>query len=127
MLPRYCHHHANPPFTSVFWFIYKADIHQDCAVAWATAGAAGIVLIGRNVETLNSTAEKIKAIAGSPTVLVQSTDVTSESSVKALYEKVGTQFKAVDVLINNAATFNYQNTGDTEPALWWHDFVSYRP
>ena len=48
-------------------------------------------------------------------------------NVKALYEKIATRFKVVDVLINNAATLNNQNAGDIEPALWWHDFVSYPP
>ena len=84
-----------------------------------------MVLVGRNVGTLKSTAEKIKTIAGSATIVVQSADVTSESSVKTMYEKVGTRFKTVDVLINNAAALNNENTGDIEPALWWRDFVSY--
>ena len=66
-------------------------------------------------------------MAGLATIMVQSTDITSESSVKTLYEKIATQFKVVHVLINNAATLNNQNTGDIEPALWWHDFVSYPP
>ena len=79
------------------------------------------------METLNSTAEKIKKIAGSATILVQSTDITSEDSVKTMYEKVGTHFKAVDVLINNAGTLNNESTGDIEPAQWWRDFVSNSP
>ena len=88
------------------------------------AGAAGLALVGRNVETLNATAEKVKAITESAIVSVHSTDITSESEVKTLYEKIGTQLGGADVLINNAATMNSGNTGDIEPALWWQDFVS---
>ena len=88
------------------------------------AGAAGLALIGRNVETLNTTAEKVRAITGSAVISVHSTDVTSESEVKTLYEKIGTQLGGADVLINNAATMNTGNTGVIEPALWWQDFVS---
>ena len=94
--------------------LYEADYHQDCATAWAMAGAAVFILVGRNVGALNLTAGHIKIIAGSAAIIVQGTDITSESSVKTLYEKIATHFKVVDVLINNAATLEYQNTGDIE-------------
>ena len=57
--------------------------------------------------------------------MVHGTDITSESSVKKLYEAVAKQFEVVDVLINDAVTVNNQNTGDIEPTQWWHDFVSH--
>ena len=34
----------------------------DIAAAWATAGASGIVLAGRNIDTLKSAAENVKTI-----------------------------------------------------------------
>ena len=54
-----------------------------------------------------------------------STHMTSESSVEVLYENIRTRFGNVDVLINDAITLNNQDTGDIQPVLWWHDFVSH--
>ena len=38
--------------------------------------------------------------------MAQSTDITSESSVKNLYEEIAKQFEVVDVLINDIVTLN---------------------
>lgn len=71
------------------------------------SGASGFILVGRNVEALNLTAGHIKIIASSAAIIVQGTDTTSESSVKTLYEKIATQFKVVDVLINNGRSLRF--------------------
>ena len=57
--------------------------------------------------------------------MADETDITSESNVKALYHKIATDFMVVDVLINNAVTFNYPYTGDIRPVRWWQYFVSH--
>ena len=56
--------------------------------------------------------------------MAHSTDVTSESSVKNLYDEIAKHVKTVDVLINDAVIWNNQTTGVVEPDQWWHDFVS---
>lgn len=98
-------------------------VGYDTATAWATAGAAGIVLAGRNIDTLNVAAENVKSIDKNITTLVQNTDVASEADVKELYEKVNEKFGRADVVVNNAATAGDGNVGDIEPGSWWRDYV----
>lgn len=57
-------------------------------------------------------------------VLIHCTDVTAETDVQALYDKILENGFKVDVLINNAGHLNNANIGETEPSLWWSDFVS---
>ena len=57
-------------------------------------------------------------------VLVHCTDVTAQRDVQALYDKIIESDFKVDVLINNAGHLNNANIGETEPSLWWNDFVS---
>lgn len=99
-------------------------IGYDIAEAWATAGASGIVLAGRNVDTLKSAAENVKSIDKHIPTLIQKTDIASEADVKELYEKVNEKFGRADVVVNNAATGGYGKVGDIEPGIWWRDHVS---
>jgi NADP-dependent 3-hydroxy acid dehydrogenase YdfG len=70
-------------------------------------------------------AEEIHAINNKIEVLVVSTDLRSEISVEALWEKVQVKFGHADVLINNAGTFSAQHPVAEYPAaVWWNDFVS---
>ena len=74
------------------------------------------------MEDLKKTAERIGAV-GSSKVLVRSCDTTSETAVKSLFEDIGKHFDKVDVLINCAGATNIGLMGDTEPSLWWENFV----
>ncbi|KAM0803203.1 hypothetical protein BDR22DRAFT_55676 [Usnea florida] len=93
----------------------------DTAFAWATARADGIILVGRGMEDLKKTAERIGAV-GSSKVLVRSCDTTSETAVKSLFEDIGKHFDKLDVLINCAGATNIGLIGDTEPSFWWENF-----
>lgn len=99
-------------------------IGYDTAAAWATAGASGIVLAGRNVDMLKAAAENVKSIDKDIPTLIQKTDVASEADVKELYEKVNEKFGRTDVVVNNAATGGHGKIGDIEPGIWWRDHVS---
>ena len=57
-------------------------------MAWAEAGAAGTVIVGRNRSTLEMTSKKIAEVGKSTPVLAHPTDVSSESSVEELFERV---------------------------------------
>ncbi|MCJ1426089.1 hypothetical protein MMC29_003991 [Sticta canariensis] len=96
-------------------------IGYDIAAAWATAGASGIVLAGRNIDMLKSAAENVKSIDKDIPTLIQKTDVASEADVKELYGKVNEKFGRADVVVNNAATGGYGKVGDIEPGIWWRD------
>ena len=97
---------------------------QAIARAWAQAGAAGIILVGRKAETLNLTAENIAKISSSVPVISVPTDVTIESSVQQLFQKAKGKFQKVQVLVNAAGTMGGGMIGDVPLASWWADFVS---
>ena len=82
------------------------------------------MLVGRNAETLERTSKNIAATSKSSQVLVQPTDVSNESSVKALFEKVKDHFGKVHTLVNAAGTMEGGPIGDIPLASWWGDFVS---
>ena len=92
-------------------------------MAWAEAGAAAIVIVGRNPSTLEMTAKKIAAVGKSTPVLAHPTDVSSESSVKELFERIREKFDKAHVLVNAAGTMSQGMIGDAPLASWWGDFV----
>ena len=63
------------------------------------------MLTARSQPELESARKEILSeplLSGSPKVLVQVTDVTSEESVKALFERLDRECINIDVLVNNA-------------------------
>lgn len=97
---------------------------QAIARAWAQAGAAGIVLAGRNVDALDLTADNIINISSSVSVIIVPTDVTNESSVRFLFRNAKAKFGKVHVLVNAAGTMGGGTVGEVPLASWWADFVS---
>jgi NAD(P)-dependent dehydrogenase (short-subunit alcohol dehydrogenase family) len=72
-----------------------------------------VALAGRRAEALHETAH------GSGAALVVPTDVSSESSVAALFEAVGRRWERVDLLVNNAGVFGPPASVDElDPADW---------
>jgi NAD(P)-dependent dehydrogenase (short-subunit alcohol dehydrogenase family) len=63
-----------------------------------------IVLAGRRPETLDETAARGRQSGMPGRMLVAPTDVTDESSVRALFETTRRTFSRLDVLFNNAGT-----------------------
>jgi NAD(P)-dependent dehydrogenase (short-subunit alcohol dehydrogenase family) len=61
---------------------------------------ANVILAARNATKLGKAAEELQADGS--TVLPISTDVTDESQVSALFERVMTHFGRLDILVNNA-------------------------
>ena len=92
-------------------------------MAWAIAGAAGIVLVGRSAKTLEHTATNV-AKAGSSHLLLQTTDVVDEVSVKELFEKIKRNFGKAHVLVNTVGSMAQGMIGDNPLTTWWRDFVS---
>ncbi|HPG88172.1 MAG TPA: SDR family oxidoreductase [Hyphomicrobium sp.] len=74
------------------------------AVAVKLQGAGyHVVLAGRRADELDKTSKA--AVGGDGKVLVVSTDVSDQASVKALFAKTHDTFGRLDVLFNNAGTF----------------------
>lgn len=74
-----------------------SGIGRASALALAKEGYA-IALAGRRQEALNETAN----LAGKVPTLAVSTDVSDPESVKALFEKIASEFGRLDVVFNNA-------------------------
>lgn len=76
-----------------------SGIGRACALGLLRAGYA-VVLAGRRPEALEATAHE----SGAPSALwlVVPTDVTDESSVRALFARISDVFGRLDVLFNNA-------------------------
>ena len=99
-------------------------LYQAVAKAWAQAGAAGIVLVGRTLETLQITVENISKVSESIPIIVEPTDVSDESRVKSLFTKVKAKFGRAHILVNAAGSMGGGPVGDVPLASWWTDFVS---
>lgn len=78
-------------------------IGKGMARLFAKEGAT-LVLASRKRENLEETAEETRGYGA--TTLVVPTDVTDESSVKALFATTLEEFERVDVLINNSGAFD---------------------
>ena len=100
-------------------------LSQAVAKAWAQAGAAGIVLIGRSADTLKLTASNIDKINNSIPVIAEPTDIANEAGVKKLFSKVKAELSGKSyALVNCAGTMGGGQVGDVALASWWADFVS---
>jgi NAD(P)-dependent dehydrogenase (short-subunit alcohol dehydrogenase family) len=67
---------------------------QNIALAWSTAGAKGIVLVGCNIGKLEGTVKALKV----PSFVV-SGNVTPESDIESIFERAVAEFGKLDVLI----------------------------
>ncbi len=66
----------------------------------ASAGARVVLTCQRDLERAEATAEEIRAAGGQATALVM--DVLKPDEIKAMADRVGTEFGGADILVNNA-------------------------
>lgn len=108
----------------------------DGKVALVTGGGSGIgrgiarglalegartVLAARGEKRLNETAKEIQALGGTSVAIP--TDVTSESQVKALFERTMELFQQLDILVNNAGAVD-GGPLDELPAETWDKVIA---
>ncbi|WP_374864535.1 SDR family NAD(P)-dependent oxidoreductase [Brucella cytisi] len=79
-----------------------SGIGRAAAVAYARAGARGVVLAGRQTRALEDTAELVTAQGA--VSLVVPTDVSANADVENLLAKTLHKFDAIDACFNNAGT-----------------------
>ncbi|KAK9367593.1 hypothetical protein V1509DRAFT_640648 [Lipomyces kononenkoae] len=94
------------------------------AVAFAKARAKAIVITARDTATLKGTVEEIRKVNTKVEVVPIALEITSEESVKALFQHVKTKFGTVDVLVNNAGVLSNpdQPIRTAQTSSWWNDF-----
>lgn len=85
------------------------------AEGFAKQGAA-VILNGRNPETLEKSAERIRANGG--TAHISSFDVTDATSIKVAVDKIKTSIGEIDILVNNAGIQHRQMIADLDEADW---------
>ncbi|KAH8689313.1 hypothetical protein BGW36DRAFT_412153 [Talaromyces proteolyticus] len=91
--------------------------------AWAQAGAKGIILAGRTELRLKEPSDAVKKLSPSTKVIAVPTEVTSEQSVKSVFETALVSFERIDVVMNACGVMNNgHKTGEIEPSQWFRDF-----
>ncbi|MBV1878777.1 MAG: SDR family oxidoreductase [Pseudomonadales bacterium] len=99
-----------------------SGIGAACAQALAQAGFH-LVLAGRRAEPLVECAEVIQAVTDRQAIVVP-TDVSEESQVSALFDKVRDQFGRLDLLFNNAGTGAPPIPIEDLPFKYWQKVVA---
>ncbi|KAF2662083.1 NAD(P)-binding protein [Lophiostoma macrostomum CBS 122681] len=84
------------------------------AKAWSDANAKGIVLVGRDTKTLESTAADLEV-----PYLVVPGDITKEADVESIFGKAVEKFETIDTVINASGTLTLGPIAALEPSTWW--------
>ena len=82
------------------------------------------MLAGRKAANLEETEKNVFKVSNSVSVMIQTTDVSDESSVKLLFDKVKEKFGKAHVLVNAVGVMGGGLIGDVPLASWWQDYVS---
>jgi len=81
---------------------------------------ANVVCCGRRKQRLDETAALIESEGGA--ALAVATDVTKPDQVRNLVDTALQRFKNIDVLFNNAGSFeSIAGVHEVDPQVWWHD------
>lgn len=97
----------------------SSGIGAATAIALAEEGAQ-VAIAARRIERLNEVAQKIEAVGGKALPIV--TDVSDETQVNSLVQKVNTTLGRIDILVNNAGIGGLGTIEDSDPAEWRRQF-----
>jgi NAD(P)-dependent dehydrogenase (short-subunit alcohol dehydrogenase family) len=96
-------------------------IGREIARHFAAEGAR-VALASRTQEQLQQTEELIRSAGGQAMAIP--TDVTDVSQVEAMVSRVGETWGPVDILMNNAGSFNAIGpVTEVDPDTWWRDIT----
>jgi NAD(P)-dependent dehydrogenase (short-subunit alcohol dehydrogenase family) len=97
----------------------NSGIGRELAIKFGMAGA-NVVCCGRTEAMLHETVERIAHRGG--TGLVVRTDVSRWTQVQKMVHLTLNTFGSIDVLFNNAGSFQYVGpVWEADPEVWWQD------
>src|SRR5579863_7929388 len=76
---------------------------------------AQVMALGRTGAKLEITAERAAAIPGNGRLLFRACDVSASEQVEAAFSSIGETFGKLDILINNAAIFDFFKISEADP------------
>ncbi len=98
-------------------------IGKAISTAFAQSGARAVVLVGRQQEKLQKTADGLKKNYPSVEILVVPTNIADSNQVDALFSSVRSAFGTADVLVNAAGVLSTpQPISASSTEDWWKDF-----
>lgn len=108
----------------------SGGIGRKIAEAWVVAGAAGVVITGRNADKLRSQEQRLQALSKERNdnnevktkILSIPVDVTNESDVARLWTLASQEIGRIDILINNAGSLTASKIGEGAPLDIWKHF-----
>ncbi|KAK6222811.1 hypothetical protein LQW54_000620 [Pestalotiopsis sp. IQ-011] len=89
------------------------------AKSWSIAGAEGIVLVGRNAESLQKAEDDLASASKVTSVIA---DVALVQDTDRVFHQTLDRFGRVDVVVTAFGTMNVAAVGAQDPALWWENF-----
>ncbi|KAF7875072.1 hypothetical protein EAF04_002244 [Stromatinia cepivora] len=91
--------------------------------AFAKANSKAIVLVARDILSLQGLEREIYALNPDVQVLKARADITDLTAVEEVYHKIKNTFGTADLLVNNAGVFTSQNSlANATSKNWWQDF-----
>ena len=90
------------------------------ALSWARAGAAGIAICSRSLETIEPVATELTDINSKTNVLALACDTRKSSDVANLFEKAKEKFGQLDVVISNVGIGETGMIGQHDEEEWWN-------
>lgn len=104
----------------------SGGVGKAIAEAWATAGAAAIVITGRKVDVLEAVAARLQEsipAAAKTKIVVHAADLRSESDVRKLWTRAQVEVGKIDVLVKDAGRTSWGLIGTVDPSEWWSDYI----
>lgn len=96
-----------------------SGVGRALATAFAAEGAR-VVCVGRRLDRVQETVSHIRTCGGTAHAL--SVDVTDEDQVQCMVQETLDLWGSIDVLFNNAGSFNTLGAvWEVDPDAWWHD------
>lgn len=101
-------------------------IGKAIAMAFASAGARAIAILGRNIGSLEAAAKEIRATSieagNNTTVRPFAADICDLAALSQSFKAIQDDFYTVDVVINNAADIYMGTIESSDPESYWKSF-----